>query len=57
MGLILGITSLKHVQPRGPKAGRGMAIAGIVLCAVFIALMAAGLLLISISSSTTNSFD
>ena len=38
IGLVLGVTSLKKVQPRGTKRGRGMAIAGIVCSIVALAL-------------------
>ncbi|MFZ9628463.1 MAG: DUF4190 domain-containing protein, partial [Ilumatobacteraceae bacterium] len=54
VGLVLGITSLKHVQPRGPKGGRGMAIAGIVLCAVFLGLLVLGL---AFTIATSSSYD
>ena len=46
IGLVLGASSLKHCQPRGPKRGRGMAIAGITL-----SLIALGLWLIILLAS------
>lgn len=49
IGLILGIASLPHVQPRGPKRGRGMAIAGIVCSA--LALMVWGVMLLLVIGS------
>ena len=54
VGLVLGITSLRHVPPRGPKGGRGMAITGIVLSGVFIALMAFVIVALILTGTSTN---
>lgn len=51
IGLVLGITSLKNTLPRGPKRGRGMAIAGIACSAVALALWGIVALLFAIGSS------
>ena len=52
IGLVLGITSLKSTLPRGPKRGRGMAIAGIACSAVALALWGIVALFFAIGSSS-----
>jgi hypothetical protein len=52
IGLALGATALKQVQPNGPKRGRGMAIAGITCSIIALALWLFVLIVaISVASS------
>lgn len=39
VGFILGLSALRECQPRGPKNGRGLAIAGMVCSATAFAIM------------------
>jgi hypothetical protein len=54
LGLIFGAVSLKHCQPRGPKRGRGMAIAGIV-CSI-LALIGWVLILIIVAGASNDGY-
>ncbi len=54
IGLVMGAKSLKHLQPRGTKRGRGMAIAGIVCSIVALALWTLLLLVIIVASANSN---
>jgi hypothetical protein len=50
VGLCLGVTSLKHCEPRGSKRGRGFAITGIVCSIVALSLWLVVLIAIGASA-------
>ena len=39
VGIVLGIAALRECEPRGPKRGRGLAIAGMICSAVAFTIM------------------
>ena len=39
VGFFLGLSALRETQPRGPKRGRGLAIAGMICSAIAFAIM------------------
>ena len=55
IGLALGLSSLKHVQPRGPKRGRGMAIAGITCSIIALVLWILVIILVAVVASHSGS--
>lgn len=56
IGLVLGAVSLKHCQPRGPKRGRGMAIAGITCSIIALALWLIVIIVVANAASSVSDY-